>query len=85
MKIIVSFILFIGLITFIFSQVPVWNLTNSSINLLLENSTSINYTIYKDAKLSLLKEIRETNDEISQQNYVEFGGKVFKTIWEGIQ
>jgi len=85
MKIILSFILFIGLITFIFSQVPVWNLTNSSINLLLENSTTFNYTIYKDTKLSLIKEIRETNDDISQQNYVKFNGTTFNTTWEGIQ
>ena len=68
MKRILFFILIVGLITFIFSQVPVWNINNSSINLLLENLTSINYTIYKDSKLSLIKEIRKTNDDIAQQN-----------------
>jgi len=85
MKRILSFILFLGLIISSFSQVPVWNLSNSSINLLLENSTSINYTIYKDIKLSLIKEISKTNDGITQKNYVEFNGKISNTTWEGIQ
>jgi len=85
MKRILSFILFLGLIIFSFSQIPVWNLSNSSINLLLKNSTSINYTIYKDTKLSLIKEISKTNDNITQQNYVVFNDKTVNTTWEGIQ
>jgi len=86
MKRIVSFILFIGLITFIFTQVPVWNLSNSAINL-LENSTSFNYKIYSNTNpsLNLTKEIRKINDEISQQNYVEFKDNILNTTWEGIQ
>ena len=86
MKRIVSFILFIGLITFIFTQVPVWDLSNSAINL-LENSTSFNYKIYSNTNpsLNLTKEIRKINDEISQQNYVEFKDNILNTTWEGIQ
>jgi hypothetical protein len=86
MKRILSFILFIGLIAFIVSQVPVWNLSNSAINL-LENSTSFNYKIYSktNPNLNLIKEIKKTNNEISQQNYIEFKDKIINTTWEGIQ
>ena len=86
MKKILSFILFIGLIAFIFSQVPVWNLSNSAINL-LENSNSFNYQIYEnyDIGFKLIKEIKKTNNEISQQNSVEYRDIAFNTTWEGIQ
>ena len=86
MKTILSFILFIELISFIFSQVPVWNLSNSAINL-LEKSNSFKYTIYSnsDQGLNLIKEINKTNDDISQKNYVEFNESTLNTTWEGIQ
>ena len=86
MKIILSFILFVGLIAFIFSQVPVWNLSNSALNLLLENSTFFKYTIYNNSDIGfyLIKEINKISDEISQNNYVEFKDNRFNTIWEGI-
>ena len=85
MKRILSFILSFGLIAFIFSQVPAWNLSNSAINI-LENSTSFNYTIFSNTnpKLNLIKEIRKINDDIIQQNYIEFKEKILNTTWEGI-
>ena len=86
MKIILSLILFVELIEFIFSQVPVWNLSNSAINLLFENSTSFKYTIYdnSDIGLNLIKVINKNSDEISQQNYIKFNNNIFNTTWEGI-
>ena len=86
MKRILSFILLVELFILIFSQVPVWNLSNSAINLLLDNSTPFKYTIYKNDTMNfiLTKEIKKTNEDITQQNYVEFNGNIFNTTWEGI-
>ena len=79
------FILFIGLISFIFSQVPVWNFNISAINL-LENSNSFKYTIYSNdaMKFNLTKVVSKAIDDISQQNYVEFKDDIINTTWEGI-
>ena len=81
------FILFFGLITHIFSQIPVWDFKESAIDLLSNNSIFYEYVLFenKQENFKLIKEINKTNEEINQKNYVQLSENKIITNWEGIQ
>ena len=89
MKIFRFLYILLGLIKLSFSLIPLWNLKNTSINLLLSSNQSKEIIIYSyesnNLNVILTKEIERNNSEIKDTNYITINDKKkLKTDFEDI-
>lgn len=78
-----------SIIQLTFHIIPLWNLRNSSIDLLLSKS-SMKSIIYENffnySKIFLTKRITKNEMKITDQNYIKFNGEMeIETDWEDIE